>query len=171
MDVELYSYIKSAQVGNKDAMLFLIDKFNPLIKKYAYLLKEDDAVQSFTLVFIETIHKIKLSGFDKTNAEYPILNYIKRSIKNSYYIYSKKRSNNLNNTLEFKEDINVPYLNKDINLSIEINEAMKALTLLQKTVITYKFYYGYTDVEIAKNLSVSRQAVNRIKNRAMLKLK
>ncbi|MFZ2540070.1 MAG: sigma-70 family RNA polymerase sigma factor [Oscillospiraceae bacterium] len=171
MDVELYNYIKKAQDGNQDAMLSLLEKFNPLIKKFAYLLKEDDSVQYFTLSFIETVHKINLSGFGQYNAEYAILYYIKKSIQNAYYIAAKKKSIVSNNTSEFKDDLDIPFFNQDTNSHIELRAAMEVLTLLQKRVIIYKYYFGYTDVEIARDLSISRQAVNKIINRAITKLK
>lgn len=46
-----------------------------------------------------------------------------------------------------------------------------SLTKQQKYVIAMKFIYGLSENEIAEILKISRQAVNRTKNRALQKLK
>ncbi|HAQ41984.1 MAG TPA: hypothetical protein DCM73_14895 [Clostridiales bacterium] len=45
------------------------------------------------------------------------------------------------------------------------------LTELQKKIIVYRYIYGYSSQEIAQKLKVSRQAVNRTKNRAIKVIK
>ncbi len=41
----------------------------------------------------------------------------------------------------------------------------------QKSVLIYKYVYGYSDCEIACALGITRQAVNGLKNRALTVLK
>ncbi|MGE5632228.1 MAG: sigma factor-like helix-turn-helix DNA-binding protein [Caulobacteraceae bacterium] len=48
---------------------------------------------------------------------------------------------------------------------------LKSLSSLQKEIIRKRFLQGYSDSEIAQIFHISRQAVNRTKNRALLKLK
>ncbi|KAA8666397.1 sigma factor-like helix-turn-helix DNA-binding protein [Clostridium sp. HV4-5-A1G] len=48
---------------------------------------------------------------------------------------------------------------------------MKQTYWSTKKVIIKKFFYGFTDTEIGKQLSISRQAVNRLKNRALERLR
>ena len=41
------------------------------------------------------------------------------------------------------------------------------LSKKQRDVIIYKYFMNFTDVEIAEVMGISRQAVNRIKNRGL----
>ena len=56
---------------------------------------------------------------------------------------------------------------EDFSKRTFLKDALKYLTPKQRTVITLKYIYDYSDAEIALNLNISRQAVNRIKNRAI----
>ncbi|NLZ51857.1 MAG: sigma-70 family RNA polymerase sigma factor, partial [Thermoanaerobacteraceae bacterium] len=51
-----------------------------------------------------------------------------------------------------------------------IQEALSILTEKQRTVIVDKFFYGYTETEIAQKMGISRQSVNRLNKKALLKL-
>ena len=46
-------------------------------------------------------------------------------------------------------------------------ELLKKLSIIQKRVIVYKYLEGYSDIEISKILKISRQAVNKLKNRGL----
>ena len=48
---------------------------------------------------------------------------------------------------------------------------LTGLTALQRKVLVIRYLYGYSDAEIADQLHISRQAVNRAKNRAVAVLK
>jgi hypothetical protein len=50
--------IVRSQGGDGDATLLLIEKFNPLLKKYAYKLSYDDAYNDLLLNFIELLHNM-----------------------------------------------------------------------------------------------------------------
>jgi hypothetical protein len=52
--------INQSQTGNNDATLALIEKFNTLLKKYAYKLFYDDAYSDLLVDFIELLHNIQL---------------------------------------------------------------------------------------------------------------
>ncbi|MDZ5255150.1 sigma-70 family RNA polymerase sigma factor [Clostridium sp. LIBA-8841] len=68
---------------------------------------------------------------------------------------------------EFKDDSNILL----VDSNILINDLLKTLTEKEKKVIQYKFIKGRSDVEIGEMLDISRQAVNKTKNRALKKLK
>ena len=77
------------------------------------------------------------------------------------------------NTFDFlDEDV---IIQKEHTISVEVDiilkEALNTLTILQQNVIIYKFIIGYSDAEIGDILSISRQAVNRIINRGLLRLR
>ncbi len=57
MTIEL---ISKSQSGDEDATLILIEKFKPLLKKYAYKLSYEDAYNDLLVDFIELIHNIQI---------------------------------------------------------------------------------------------------------------
>lgn len=54
---------------------------------------------------------------------------------------------------------------------IELIQLIKPLTTTQKEVLYLKYFYGYSDSEISDKLHITRQAVNRTKNRALEELR
>ena len=57
----LLKLIKSAQAGNQNDMLLLIQKFAPILKKYGGQLKREDGINDMVLYFIELICKRQTS--------------------------------------------------------------------------------------------------------------
>jgi len=55
--------------------------------------------------------------------------------------------------------------------NIFVEELLSALTEKQRAVIEYKVLQGYTETETAVKLGISQQAVNRLKSRALKKIK
>ncbi len=53
--------IALSQKGDRSATLKLIEKFDPLFKKYAYKLYYDDAYNDLLFDFIELLHNILLN--------------------------------------------------------------------------------------------------------------
>lgn len=45
MESSLYSCIQAIQDGDKEQALAFLEKFSPLLKKYAYFLQTEDALQ------------------------------------------------------------------------------------------------------------------------------
>jgi len=65
MEICLYKSIVEYQNGNNEHVEELIEKFSPLLKKYAYKLKYEDALSDLILIFIETLNKIPMERFTK----------------------------------------------------------------------------------------------------------
>jgi RNA polymerase sigma factor (sigma-70 family) len=167
--IGFYNYILNCHVKDKTAIAFMVVKFKPLIKKYSYLLNYSDAEQDLTLAFIEIIEKIPTQKFDKENADFFILSYIKAAIQNRYIYLSKNKYTGYLQE-ELKED-SLVINDSNTDDSLTISEALKQLTAQQKKVIILKYFYGYSDVEISNSLEITRQSVNKIKLRALEKLR
>ena len=80
----LFNTLCKAKNHNKDAILFFIEKYQPLIKKYAfkYNLKnfdKDDLIQTGNISVITAINK-----YDISKGELSIDSYIINSIKNGF---------------------------------------------------------------------------------------
>ena len=59
----LYDLLIECKNRNPKYILEIIDKFNPLIKKYTYLLNYDDAEQDLILSLIEIVYNLPLEQF------------------------------------------------------------------------------------------------------------
>jgi RNA polymerase sigma-70 factor (ECF subfamily) len=156
-----------AKVDN-NVLLELIQTFKPLIKKYSSLLNMnyEDAISELTLEFIKIVKSFPAKK-DCASDKY-ILSYISKSMRNTY----------ITKSIEL-EKLKIVYFEDSFNWepacfqysSLWINELLLELTSTQKKVLLLRYYYGYSVVEISKQLSISRQAVNQAKNRGLIKLK
>ena len=76
---------------NNSLISDMVKIFNPLLKRYARILKYEDAYEDLQLAFIEIILKINLEKFIN-NSDGAIVNYINRSIVNCFYdLYNKNK--------------------------------------------------------------------------------
>ena len=155
---------------NQDMTVFepLYDVFKRLIMFYSKKLHYDDAAGDLTLFFIELLYQLDLSKF-ATDDSISIKKYIAVAIKNQYISLSvnKDRYSNFSNRLYENSDGYLP----DFENRYSLIESIKGLSKKQKMIIVYKYIYGYSDFEIAILLGISRQAVNRLKNRALICLR
>lgn len=171
----LCDLVVMAQKGDKDAMLELINKFTPLLKKYAVKLGYEDADADIVLYYIELIKAINLSRLTCQNDEV-IVSYINRSIINFYKKGIKKR-------IEAKREILLSELTEEQVYCIEAQNAKRdkynlvheigmkeILNQTEYQLICLIYYEGYTTAEIARIENKSRQAVNQLKQRALKKL-
>ncbi len=172
MTIEL---ISKSQSGDEDATLILIEKFKPLLKKYAYKLSYEDAYNDLLVDFIELIHNIQIY-YIYNKDEGGAVSYICTAIHNSYtkrligllklkkiLLYSELNDNELFN-IESMSSTN------DVYQYFDLPSVGSVLTQSETSVIKMVFNSGYTSTEIANICGVSRQAVNQMKQRALKKL-
>lgn len=169
-------FIVKSQEGNSNAIIQLVKKFNPLLKKYAYRLYYEDAYNDLLVDFIDLLHRIKLNCvYHKCDGS--LVSYISKSIRSSYIkksIASKMlhcsipASDLSENELYYLETTSASC---DEYFKHEIPNADKLLTKSEKSVIQMIFLKGYSVYETAQKLHVSRQAINQMKKRALKKLK
>ena len=76
-------FIQRAQENSEEDMLCLIEKFQPLMVKYARKLDYEDAYNDIVLYFIRLIKSINLKNLTDTS-DRVIVSYINRSITNFY---------------------------------------------------------------------------------------
>lgn len=171
--LELDDIILLCKQRNTKAMQYMVDKFTPLISKYSYLLNYEDAKQDMTLAFIEVINSIPIQNFQIQHSQYPILGYIKYSIKNKYIYLSKRK-----NAMLYFENLDsnegrygVADDKTKVDDAIMLRNALSILTKRQRKIILLKYYYVFSDIEISQKLSISRQSVNRLKIRALKSLR
>lgn len=167
---ELVKMIQVKEKGYKVAILKLVKQFQPLIRKYSYLLNYEDSLSELTLNFIETLYKIPIDNPRFKQDKY-IISYINRSIRNGYIRFSQKR----NKLYYYEPTINLDIIKDSYQINVGdklyIDELLSLLTEREKEIIHLKYFKEYSDIEISKKVGIPRQAVNSTKNRALTKMK
>ena len=171
----LYVLIQTAQAGEQDAAWELIQKFQPLLKKYSYKLHTEDAYEELVYFFLEVIHTLPLKKFQNP-LDAVFVTYFSKSI-HSYYIKLIQKNISDKQLLPFSSlEENQQYtLEKglstdDDSSNLLLQDLQKALTKKEFAVIYGIYYMGYSSAELAKKLSTSRQNINQIKQYALRKL-
>lgn len=169
-------FILRSQAGDKTATENLMEKFHPLLKKYACRLNYDDAYEDLLVDFVELLHRIRLEHVH-SKSEGSLVTYISKSIQSSYlkrlaaqkklcffipYAGLKKEE------LYFMEAASA---RTDTYFAHEFPNVNQVLTASEADVVKAIYFKGYSVCETAQKLGISRQAVNQRKNRALKKLK
>lgn len=166
----LLKKIIEAQNDHEEKLLDLINDFTPLLKKYAYLLRYEDAFADLRLEFIEIILGIDSDRFSLYE-EAQMLSYIKISVRNAYIKLSKHYSNNENNSFcvaDVRDELEDAHFDDYEGMLLE--DLKKYLTENEFDVIYQNIFIGRTVSDIASLKNVSRQAINQVKTRALKKL-
>lgn len=167
--------IASAQHNDSDSLLVLIEKFKPLLKKYAYKLHYEDAYYDLQLDFIQIILAINLET-QRKKSEGALVNYICNSVQHAF-------SKRLRTVL----DHSVPSVELDSSTHIQTSNFLvapscqessdftldiaKLLTEKEYRITVLAYKYQLSSAEIARQLGITRQGVNQCKKRALKKVK
>lgn len=161
--------------GNEDATLELINNFQPLLKKYAFILNYDDAYEELLIDFLELISRIHLDRL-RIYSEGTIVSYIQKSIHHSYIKQSKRikklRNISLHSDLSESELYYLESATSHIDNYFNLDEQCfdHLLTKPESLIIKMIYCNGFSVSEIATSCGISRQAVNQTKKRALKKL-
>ncbi|MCQ1528836.1 sigma-70 family RNA polymerase sigma factor [Lutispora saccharofermentans] len=107
------------------------------------------------------------------NQDKEIVAYIARGIKNEYIRLSRKNSLICKNEIPILEDMQITDEDRQdsIELRIEIQSALLQLTPLQRKIIEEIIIKDRKEKDVAKELEITRQAVNKAKKYALRKLR
>lgn len=168
--------LAKAQQGDEEVMLELINRFQPLLKKYAKKLRYDDAYEDCLLFFIELVKTVDLKKLNITKDQ-AVVSYIKVSVT---HFYSKKTRR----LSEKEREIAFSELTEEQRYYVETKTAKqdeqniftelgvdKFLNPNEKRILYLVYGKGYTTAEIAKKYHKSRQTVNQLKMRTLKKLR
>lgn len=146
----------------------IYDEFKGLIIHYGKKLNFDDAIEELNLFFIELLYGIDLSKF-ALDASFEIQRYMAVSIRNKY-IYLSGRNDKYEKMFVglYEEWVGSAV---DFEERLVLNDALGSLPERQRIILVYKYIYLYSDLEIARLFHISRQAVNRLKNRGLASLR
>lgn len=152
------------KVQDMSVFFQIYEEFRRLITFYGRKLKYEDAVSDLTLFFIELLYDVELSKFSNDDGE-ELHRYIAVSIKNKYIALSlaHEKGVKFEDTL-FDEQLGVL---QGFDDKICMLRGVGRLTDAQRLVFYYHFIYGFSIIEIANRLNISRQAVNKTKNQVL----
>ena len=150
------------------AFPIIFNEFEKLINFYSYKLSDEDAFQELTTFLLELLYNLDFRVFKKDSSD-SLKRYIAVCIRNKYIAISKGIEKH--KTADFPVFENAAADYSDFLQSQILKDAVRLLPPKQRRLIIYKYIYNYSDVEIAEFLNISRQAVNRLKNRAIENLK
>jgi DNA-directed RNA polymerase specialized sigma subunit, sigma24 homolog len=167
--------IRNSHNGAQDDTCKLIKKFDPLINKYARMLRHEDAYNDLLLEFLELVRYMGISEPTNTGDAY-LVSYINTSMKRKYY--QKISSKNILPIVLFTDmsecqDYAISSLlqKQDDYHGLLMDELSHLLNAYEYDVIYKVFFLGYSISEIAKLKAVSRQNINQTKKRALNKIR
>lgn len=176
MPAEIYKQIIAYQGGDSNAALELVEKFKPIIKRYAFFLHREDGfedLQCFLLSMLKTWDTSRLSSTDDAT----VIRYIANSVKNEYIALSKQKAKERGTS--YLEDATVPqaieYAQKtstcDQYDQLTLQDMHKVLNEYEFAII-YAIYFEQQSVaEVARQKHKTRQAISQTKIKALKKLK
>ncbi len=168
----MYNYllkglIKELRQQDMTAFEIIFEEFKGLISFYSKKLDYEDALGELTLFLLELLHSIDLSKFKKEKSD-TLKRYIAVCVRNRYIALSKQFCERQKHELSlFEKDSE----SCGFEGMLEILDALKYLKTSQRNVLIYKYAYSLSDCQIAEMLGITRQAVNRLKNRGLKALK
>ena len=166
-------YIMAVQSGDKESMMFLIEKFKPLLICRANKLHYEDAMNDLLLSFIEGINKIDINRLRCVN-DGTITNYIVKIVRHAANYYNKHNHQGVPASLlpnGQTDGFVKKYYEDDDIFSLLLLNLKEFLTIREQQVILSVYVYGYSVSQLAAMQGVSRQNINQIKNRAMRKIR
>ena len=172
----IIDYVIKIQNTDSEPIIEMVERFNPLLKKYAKRLYYEDAYNDLVADFIELLLNIDLEKI-RIKEDGGMVSYIAKSIHSCYIKRLKKIRQACNvviySELSEKESYYIELLTatKDTYINIDLDFLRKTLTVQEFYIIKRIYYDMYSATEIAKILGVSRQAVNQMKNRTHKKIK
>lgn len=153
---------------DKEAFKELVDKMEPLIKKYTRLLYKDekeDVRAEMTMTLWEAVIKLKYCEKDEE-----CLTFLCTALKNRFYeLYRKSRKEHDNQVFAENEDIfdsgkveNMTDLD-DVIFNIDAELFLKEYGGKKREIFRMIIMGNESDTEIAEVFSVTRQYVNRMR--------
>ncbi|WP_313151731.1 RNA polymerase sigma factor [Lacrimispora sp.] len=174
MGEKLSTLIQEYKRGDNEKFLFILDKMEPLIKKYARLLYKDekeDIYSDLVLYLLESLNKMEYYE-DEGQCVY----FLSQAIKNRFYELYKKSRRYFDNKVDVDEEYFDSLYSKQTEYEdILIKEDLSKL-LLKVSGKQYQIFYTMifneeTDAEIAKKFGISRQYVNRVRKKLIKLIK
>ena len=155
MNYTLFDLFLNAYNGNSFAQLQIVQRFQPLLKKYAALLKYEDAYSDLQLL-------TKLQRKDDGT----LVKYIESSIRHQYISLNSRKNAVDNSVIASVDEIDFDQMSLSSNdeyPELLISDLHSVLQPSELTLLSQFVFKGMSIADIAEKSGVSRQAINRKK--------
>ncbi|RKJ82610.1 sigma-70 family RNA polymerase sigma factor [Butyricicoccus sp. 1XD8-22] len=171
----LYQTVMDARSGSQEAAEYLVGQFSPLLHSYAKKLHREDAFEDIRCDFWEIIMQAPLDKL-RTSDDYTLLSYFAKAIR-SRFIKRLDKQLNEKGTLSYSDLLDQEKYKIECATAVwddyshGLFQSIKGILNEKEYEVIYALYYHNISVpDLAEKLSVSRQNINQIKNRALKKL-
>lgn len=170
----VYSLVLDHRKNNPDAILEILNRFDPLLNKLQRNSYYEDMKSELIVFMFNLIDKIPIENENLKKDKY-IVSYIHKALKNQYIHINKKHAKGRNTEVsseEFYIDNCLGFsYHDDLFTFIHFEEMISHLTELEKKIIEKKYKHGYSNSDRANSRNISRQAVYKTHKRAIEKIK
>jgi len=166
--LDLKALLLAANAGDdKDALAAIIEKFQPLIKKYSNRLNYDEAASDVIISLHEVIYKLNPIINIDPYCEGELVNLLNTSLRRK--VVDLHRKHKLETRIKETPFDDLEHLSASYGFedAVMIHETLSMLTEKQRFVLEARYYHGYSGIEIAAQMKISRQAVNKLQQRAV----
>ena len=167
-NIIILKLIEKFRLGEMEAFTAVYNTFKDLIRFYSCKIGDEDSLQELNVYFLELLYSLDTDRFIPDCSD-SIHRYIAVSLRNKYIALSKENQS-YTQMLNFLDE-NKVFCSNTADGVYFIKESLNFLPIRQRTVIMYRYVYGYSDNEIAQMLNISRQAVSKLRNRALTTLR
>jgi len=168
--MELYDLLERAKNNDKDASYEIIKDFGGTLKKLSNSLHYEEAETDLIIELLKLIQSIDIRKF-RDSSHKQIAKYIHMHLKKRALNLLRNKEKRIGDFVEIDYDILADTNTADIESTVLTSILIESLVKQQQDVIIMKFIHGFSEKDIAKILGISRQAVNRTKNRALENLR
>ena len=173
----LENLIRAVKENDDNAMLMIIEKFQPIIQKYFKMSYYSEDIKSELELRLIEIVKVEINLDNmKNNNEGTLVNYIASSLYHHYIAVSAKNNKYKleigceNETLIDLFDKNKAGSDETIENNFLFEILKDILTEREYECVYYIVFMGYTSEELGEKWNITKQACNQCKKRAFNKI-
>ncbi len=145
----LIELIEKFKKQDKSSLDTLNGEFWGLICCYAKRLGGEDYLEELRASFIEILYKINTKRFKRDDSD-SVRRYIAVVLRNKYIALSNEKQEYEKIELGQVDDIYSYTVSFDERIMVK--DMLGLLSHKQRQIITYKYIYGYSDIEISNHL-------------------
>ena len=160
---ELTELVCRVREGDGKAFSTFMALFEKLISCYSWRVDGEDTRQELIVFLLELLQTLDVRRFPPDGTD-GLQRYLAVSLRNHYIYLSKKKQRILEEADKHINTVAAEWLPEE---SLLLQGALSALSEKQRRILIYRSVCGYSDQEIAEQLFISRQAVNRLYRRAL----
>lgn len=168
LNKQLLKLIEEYQNHRMENFHLIYEVFCKLIFTYGKQIGEKEASQDLSIFLVELLFKIDISKFEKDESD-DLQRYIAVCLRNEYYAMLKRKQHMLTYYDELTYDIPENTYNPENALLIK--DCLSNISENQRRILILRYFYDFSDSQIAEKLHISRQAVNKARKKGLETLK